>query len=374
MKTLALIYASEGTGHKSAAFALREAFLAANPEGNALCLDILDFVPPFMKGLLSGGYDVMARSAPWLWSRFYWGSDKRGGQASAFEWVHGQFCRACLPKLRRHLASKGAEAAIFTHYFGAAEFAAMNRGRAPVYYADTDFETHRFQRSREFTMSFAGSARAARQRMAEGITNVIATGVPVALKYARIPSKAEARAALGLPAGEKIVLVSGGGIGAGPVQKAAESLAAAGYYVLAVCGGNEKLRASMKAFFMYKENVRVEGFVGRRRSNEARRPLGLRGALRRAADAAHRPDTGTGGAQPLLPRRKRSRPPARNPAARRRSRRRNIRKRRSRQNARMRPLHSPPPRRRGDNRHSDAGRRGVVGSKAGAKSPISHTI
>ncbi|WP_289098296.1 cell division protein FtsZ [uncultured Bifidobacterium sp.] len=106
----------------------------------------------------------MARSAPWLWSRFYWGSDKRGGQASAFEWVHGQFCRACLPKLRRHLASKGAEAAIFTHYFGAAEFAAMNRGRAPVYYADTDFETHRFQRSREFTMSFAGSARAARQQ------------------------------------------------------------------------------------------------------------------------------------------------------------------------------------------------------------------
>ena len=259
MKTLALIYASEGTGHKTAAFALREAFLAANPEGNALCLDILDFVPPFMKGLLSGGYDVMARSAPWLWSRFYWGSDKRGGQASAFEWVHGQFCRACLPKLRRHLASKGAEAAIFTHYFGAAEFAAMNRGRAPVYYADTDFETHRFQRSREFTMSFAGSARAARQRYAEGITNVMATAV--AAKYAHMPTKAEARARLGLPAREKIVLVSGGGIGAGPVQKAAESLAAAGYYVLAVCGGNEKLRASMKAFFMYKENVRVEGFV-----------------------------------------------------------------------------------------------------------------
>lgn len=261
MKTLAVIYASEGTGHKTAAFALREAFLAANPEGEAFCLDILDFVPPFMKGLLSGGYDVMARKAPWLWSRFYWGSDRRGGQASAFEWVHGQFCRACLPKLQRHLASKGAEAAIFTHYFGAAEFASMNMGRAPVYCADTDFETHRFQRSREFTMSFAGSARAARQRIAEGITNVIATGVPINLKYADMPTKAEAREKLGLPAGKRIVLVSGGGIGAGPVEKAAESLAAAGYYVLAVCGCNEKLHARMKTFFMYKENVRVEGFV-----------------------------------------------------------------------------------------------------------------
>ena len=261
MKTLAIIYASEGTGHKTAAFALREAFLAANPGGEAFCLDILDFVPPFMKGLLSGGYDVMARSAPWLWSRFYWGSDKRSGQASAFEWVHGQFCRACLPKLKRHLASKGAEAAIFTHYFGAAEFAAMNAGHAPVYFADTDFETHRFQRSREFTISFAGSARAARQRFAEGITNVVTTGIPVARKYAKMPSKAEARMRLGLPANEKIVLVSGGGIGAGPVEKAAASLSAAGFYVLAVCGGNEKLHARMKAYFMYKDNVRVEGFV-----------------------------------------------------------------------------------------------------------------
>lgn len=261
MKTLALIYASEGTGHKSAAFALREAFLAANPDGEAFCLDILDFVPPFMKILFSGGYDVMARSAPWLWSRFYWGSDRRGGQASAFEWVHGQFCRACLPKLRQRLASKGAEAAIFTHYFGAAEFAAMNRGRAPVYFADTDFETHRFQRSAEFAMSFAGSPRAARQRIAEGITNVVTTGVPVARKYAKIPSKAEAREKLGLPHDARVVLVSGGGIGAGPVTEAAKSLASRGFHVLAVCGGNEKLRARMKAYFMYKENVRVEGFV-----------------------------------------------------------------------------------------------------------------
>lgn len=261
MKTLAVIYASEGTGHKMAAFALRDAFLAANPSGEAVCLDILDFVPPFMKGLLSGGYDVMARKAPWLWSRFYCGSDRRGGQAAAFEWIHGQFCRTSLPKLQRHLASKGAEAAIFTHYFGAAEFASMNTGRAPVYCADTDFGTHRFQRSCKFTLSFAGSARAARQRIAEGITNVIATGIPIAPKYAAMPTKAVAREKLGLPAGEKIVLVSGGGIGAGPVETAAGSLAAAGYYVLAVCGNNEKLRARMKTFFMYKENVRVEGFV-----------------------------------------------------------------------------------------------------------------
>ena len=95
MKMLALIYASEGTGHKSAAFALREAFLAANPDGEAFCLDILDFVPPFMKNALSGGYDLMARSAPWLWSRFYWGSDKRGGQEERNYFFHRFYLLIC---------------------------------------------------------------------------------------------------------------------------------------------------------------------------------------------------------------------------------------------------------------------------------------
>lgn len=260
-RSIAVIYASEGTGHKSAAFALREAFLAAVPEGKVLCRDILDFVPQPLKHAVSGGYLAMARYAPWLWGRLYWGSDRPGAQAAVFEKLHSALCRLYLPRLRAAVRTAGAEAVIFTHYFGASEFAAMYGSEAPVCIADTDFESHRFQRSGLFALSFAGSARSKAQREAEGIYNVVASGVPVAGKFSSIPARAEARGKLGVPADARAVLVSGGGIGAGPVRELAASLARRGFFVLAVCGANARLAASMRAYFSCKDNVRVEGFV-----------------------------------------------------------------------------------------------------------------
>ena len=262
LNSLAVIYASEGTGHRTAAFALCEAFLAYNPQGRVICCDILDFVPAWLKYVVSEGYVAMARHAPWLWGAFYWGSDRPGAQSRAFEWAHERLCRLYLPRLKNLFAANGTEAAIFTHYFGASELAKMEAGRIPVYCADTDFESHRFQRGAEFAWSFAGSPNAVRQRLAEGIYNVSDAGVPIAQKFKNLLSKEEARAKLGLPQDERVILVSGGGIGAGSVFNAAKSLAALrGTRVAVICGSNAKLFAQMKGYFRYKENVRIEGFV-----------------------------------------------------------------------------------------------------------------
>lgn len=262
LNSLAVIYASEGTGHRTAAFALCEAFLAYNPQGRVVCCDVLDIIPAWLKYTVSEGYVAMARRAPWLWGAFYWGSDRPGAQSSAFEWVHEKLCRLYLPRLKNLFAANGTEAAVFTHYFGAAELAKMERGHIPVYCADTDFESHRFQRSAEFAWSFAGSPRAMRQRFAENIYNVSDPGVPIARKFKAIPSKEAARARLGLPRDEWVILVSGGGIGAGSVFEAARSLSARRELrVVVICGGNHRLLGRMKGYFRYKDNVRIEGFV-----------------------------------------------------------------------------------------------------------------
>ena len=262
LNSLAVIYASEGTGHRTAAFALCEAFLAYNPQGRIVCCDILDVIPSWLKYTVSEGYVAMARRAPRLWGAFYWGSDRPGAQARVFEAVHEKLCRLYLPRLKNLFAANGTEAAVFTHYFGAAELAKTERGRMPVYCADTDFESHRFQRSAEFAWSFAGSARAAQQRLADGIYNVSDTGVPIAQKFKRLPPKEEARSRLGLPRGERVILVSGGGIGAGSVFAAAKSLAERGdLRVSVICGSNRGLLGQMKGYFRYKDNVRIEGFV-----------------------------------------------------------------------------------------------------------------
>ncbi|MDO5115466.1 MAG: glycosyltransferase [Synergistaceae bacterium] len=262
LNSLAVIYASEGTGHKTAAFALCEAFLAYNPQGRLLCLDILDIIPPWLKYAVSEGYAAMARRAPWLWGAFYWGSDRPGAQSRAFEWTHEKLCRLYLPRLDRLFAANGTEAALFTHYFGAAELARAQSGLMPVCCVDTDFECHSFQLSADFAWSFAGSERAVSRRASRGIYNVSDSGVPIARKYKKLPAKEEARARLGLPRDERVILVSGGGLGAGALFAAAKSLAAIrGLRVVVVCGGNHRLLWQMEGYFRFKENVRVKGFV-----------------------------------------------------------------------------------------------------------------
>jgi UDP-N-acetylglucosamine:LPS N-acetylglucosamine transferase len=73
----------------------------------------------------------------------------------------------------------------------------------------------------------------------------------------------EARAALGLPAAAKIVLVSGGGWGVGRLEDAVEvalRLPQVGL-VVCLCGRNDGLRARLAQRFGGRDRVRVEGFT-----------------------------------------------------------------------------------------------------------------
>lgn len=77
--------------------------------------------------------------------------------------------------------------------------------------------------------------------------------------------KAEARHALGLPGGEKLVVVSGGGWGVGDLEGAVEeSLAHEGAMVVVLCGINDALRARLAArFSAVGGRVQTWGFTDR---------------------------------------------------------------------------------------------------------------
>jgi processive 1,2-diacylglycerol beta-glucosyltransferase len=79
------------------------------------------------------------------------------------------------------------------------------------------------------------------------------------------PDPATARAALGLPAEGKIVLVSGGGWGVGDVGGAVdEALRLGGIsQVVCLCGRNDALRTHLRERFGHVPHVRVEGFTDR---------------------------------------------------------------------------------------------------------------
>lgn len=262
MKSIAIFYASEGTGHKTAAENLRDEFLRENPGGSVLCRDVLEYIPSFLHHTVSDGYLQMARRAPWLWGLFYWGSDKPGLEASAFDRCHNLLCRLYLPRIEKDAEAAGAEAVFFTHYFGAPNFALWYGKKIPTFYVNTDFVCHRFQRGKMYDALFVASPKAVKQHEDEGISCVYDTGIPISPKFSHLPLKDEARKTLGLASDRRIVLVSGGGIGAGAVTETVRSLAGEnGWQIIVICGNNRSLHRKMDEKYHGRSNVRIEGFV-----------------------------------------------------------------------------------------------------------------
>ena len=81
--------------------------------------------------------------------------------------------------------------------------------------------------------------------------------------FRRTSSQSEARAALGLPAVGKVVLVSGGGWGVGDVEGAVEQALQVRdvAQVVCLCGRNDELRHDLAERFDGEPRVRVEGFT-----------------------------------------------------------------------------------------------------------------
>ncbi|MGH8987460.1 MAG: glycosyl hydrolase, partial [Acidimicrobiales bacterium] len=73
--------------------------------------------------------------------------------------------------------------------------------------------------------------------------------VPSAVRpqFYRAPSRAVARVTLCVPERARCVLLTAGGRGLGPLAETAESLATAGYQVLAVSGSNRRLQGRLAA-------------------------------------------------------------------------------------------------------------------------------
>jgi UDP-N-acetylglucosamine:LPS N-acetylglucosamine transferase len=106
-------------------------------------------------------------------------------------------------------------------------------------------------------------AAAAAVRRYQPRATVLVGPTPVRRGFRSPPTQAQARQALGIPAGDPCVLVMTGGWGLGPVGQIASTLASRGVHVIAVAGRNERLRRRLEAVAARHPAVRVFGFTTR---------------------------------------------------------------------------------------------------------------
>jgi processive 1,2-diacylglycerol beta-glucosyltransferase len=189
----------------------------------------------------------MVKTIPQMY-RYIYGRAERATEVGPFRtWAH-QFTAG---NLRPFMEIERPDVVVCTHAFpcGAmAEYKKLYDDCPPVVGIVTDFAVHAFW-MHDNVDGYAVATDAMRKTMiARGIPaeRVRVTGIPVQPRFAQRPeSRDELRRGLGLPLDRQVVLMMGGGLGLGPLEKMMRALEGAPVPVCAVviAGRNKRLEA-----------------------------------------------------------------------------------------------------------------------------------
>jgi UDP-N-acetylglucosamine:LPS N-acetylglucosamine transferase len=171
-----------------------------------------------------------------------------------------------VPSLRAELEREPADLVISVFATGASA-AARLKAEAPArrtVVLCTDVAVHRLwvqEGTDLFLVTSAAAAASVRRFLPRAMVSVVPP--PVRAAFHAAPSQEEARAALGVPAGEPCVLVIDSGWGFGPLVGSVSALAAAGVWVLAVAGRRQAVERRLRELAATSRRVLPFGFTDR---------------------------------------------------------------------------------------------------------------
>lgn len=244
-----LVYGYRPSGHSAAAFAIEEAGRKAGLLFSSV--EIAGDHHPAAGLAVARGYHALLRAAPSLYGAMYrgeWARSVLRAVRSAYLGLGGA------RRLRDGVRRSGAQVVVCPQASVAAVLSmARVRGELdiPVVSVLTDYGAHPFWADPPADLILAPGPAAVDALAALGAprASLRDTGIPVGAAFSELPSRAEARRALALPPSAPVALLSGGGKGLGGLDRAAAVLLAESprAHLLVLCGGNDRLRASLSS-------------------------------------------------------------------------------------------------------------------------------
>ena len=244
---VAILHATAGAGHKSAAQSLAAAIAALHPGAAVREVDTLVFASRLYRSTYAASYNAMAARAPRLWGALYrsWAlAPVNKGTAP----VRLTLDRLNLRRLVRVVEREHPDAIVCTHFLPV-EALSPRRGRGslrvPLFCVITDFAAHPFWAFPQVDRYFVASDEVAAELATHGVAGerIEVTGIPVDPRFRRSVGRDEARRRFGLDPVRPVVLVMGGGSGVGPLADLAGRLADLPQrpQVVVACGNNSGL-------------------------------------------------------------------------------------------------------------------------------------
>jgi processive 1,2-diacylglycerol beta-glucosyltransferase len=238
--------ADVGCGHGRAAAAVALAMRRGWPGIQLKLVDALATTPGWFNKLYKDTYLFAAKHLPrangWLYER----SDVAGipsdrGVGPTIESIAlRRFCDS--PVVRE------ADLIVCTHFL-CARVLSQARGRGLVHariaVIVTDQHPHAIWRVPNADLFMVASETAASEMKRQGIAaaHTLVTGIPIDRRFDHPLEKSDARRRHKLPSSAKVILLSGGGLGLGGLDRALEGILASGrdVYPIIVCGRNQPL-------------------------------------------------------------------------------------------------------------------------------------
>ena len=257
-----ILSANTGGGHNSAAKAVGEALLRYGAEYEMA--DTLSFVSQTVSDVVSKSHNNLYKYFPTLFGVGY-----RFAESHSPKFMYDSMTLGA-KKLSGFIKEGSYDAVVCTHVFAAMM---VTEGRrkydltVPLYFAATDYTCYPGVSTVDAEAVFMPAA-ALKQEFLDGDVEesrlVVGNGIPISPVFQNPPEKAEARRNLGLPESGRMVLLCGGSIGCGNMQRIAPEFASylpEDAYLVVICGYNERLYQQLTE--AAPERTVVVGFTDR---------------------------------------------------------------------------------------------------------------
>lgn len=224
MKVL-ILSCDTGCGHNSAAAALSDELRRRGIEHTVF--DPLTLGGKRTDRIVSASYSGMLRKAPSAFGVIYRVGDlySSTGITSPVYLANAVYAK----KLQAYITNGGYDRVICTHLFAMEAMTAIKRrlgGSVPCYGVMTDYTCVPFFSETKLDGYFIPHEDLREEHVKKGIPcdRIWCTGIPVRERFTHHTDKAEARAALGMPADAEIALVMSGGVGCGNIGEICSAL------------------------------------------------------------------------------------------------------------------------------------------------------
>ncbi len=225
-----------------AARAIAEALSAVSLNAEVVQLDTILSSRCPLERFPPSFYIFTNKYAHWLWRAFYYWPVFRSRLSETI--TDRLFCSSNIPKLK----SLSPDAVVSTHL--CITRASVRLG-VPTFAVVTDYVYHPFLFSEKVRAYFVASEEIRDALLARGFPadRIHLTGIPIRSMFWEPPSCADARARLGLPTDDRVVLLMSGNQGVTPVGRIARALRDSDAFILVVTGKNEPMRRRIERLF-----------------------------------------------------------------------------------------------------------------------------